>query len=220
VLFVSHNTIAIANLCKRAILLREGQQEFTGITLDAIQMYLMSPTVDIGHWKRSSEPSNTKGIYIEEIIVSNSRGEITSHIPSNESFGICITALVIGLHSESEIAIRFTNQSGIPVFSTGNQDSRGVYWDFQPGRYQYRVEIPANLLNPGKYSVLVAALTPGVERFDIVENEIIVMIEDFGSLSTIMRDGRQGVVNLRLTWEEMPLSDIPKTLLHEKIDCS
>jgi lipopolysaccharide transport system ATP-binding protein len=207
VLFISHQMMAIAALCNKTLLLSEGRREFMGPTADAIERYLASPSRDTGYWRRTAPMPDSHGIFLEEIAVTNSRGVLTSHIGSNEGFQITVLARAVGLHTGSQVNIRFTNHAGIPVFSTGSQDSRGYYADIHAGRYRYQVEIPANLLNPGRYRLLIATLKPEVKLHDKVEDEISVLIEDVGSLLTRMKDHRQGVINLCLPWTEELLPD-------------
>jgi lipopolysaccharide transport system ATP-binding protein len=205
VLFVSHQMNAITTLCNQTLLLKDGQIDIYGLTVNAITQYLTSSVITIGYWKREQEVPDIDGIYFEEISIINSNNIITGHIAAKEKFTVTINLKVIGYHQRSEVNIRFTNHSGIPIFSTGHQDARGEYLTMIPGRYRYQVDVPANLLNPGQYTLLVGALRPGVKIFDIVDNNLALVIEDIGSLTSMMNDGRKGVISICLKWNEIPL---------------
>jgi lipopolysaccharide transport system ATP-binding protein len=200
VLFVSHNMGAIKQLCTKGILLEGGRVRLVGTAEDAIRSYMMSSATCEGRWTRSSPLPREPGIYLRSIIVSDDAGETTGHVDSDSHCHVTIKAVATRAFADAEIAIRWTNEEGIPVFTTANTDTRGGFVPIEAGEHQFEVVVPANFLNPGRYRLTIAALIPRVRLMDAVE-DLAIQVDDVGSHATATRDGRLGVVTPVFEWQ-------------------
>jgi hypothetical protein len=103
----------------------------------------------------------------------------------------------------AEIAIRLTNQEGIPVLTTANCDAFDNFEPIERGDHVFVARFPALLLSSGTYSLLVAAVRPYRTLFDSVDGKVTLTIEEVGPQASVTRDGRLGVVNPRLRLETL-----------------
>ncbi len=203
VLFVSHNMSAIRMLCSTSILFSAGEMEILGSTENVIGKYLVRNLAHSGHWHRTKPIPSAAGIYFDEITILDHKGNITAKIDPIESFRIAVSARATEKIPSTQIAMRVTNQEGIPLFTTANSDFYKRFLTLSVGKYKYEIKMPARLLPPGLYSLTIAAMIPNQELFDVVENEVSFEINDVGSHVSQLRDGRLGVVAPILEWQQL-----------------
>ena len=202
-IFVSHNMGAVRSLCRGAIVLDRGLLLRVGPVTDVIAEYLSVGSQNSSTWTRAASISQTPGIYLTAINVFVADGETTDSVSTDESFEIEVIAWSNETYRDAEIAIRFTNQDGIPVLTTTNADTFDTYPTLTPGKHAFRARVPAHLLSPGTYYLLVAALIPQRVLFDSVENEVSIKVDATGPQAHAKKDYRLGVVNPILTWSHV-----------------
>ncbi len=202
ILFVSHNMGAIRRLCDQAILLEDGAVVMQGPAAAVIDRYLTSNLTYEGFWARQAPLPAAPGLYVQEIAVESPDGLVSGHVDPARPFTIRLGLSATTAVDDVQVAVRVTNQEGIPVFTTANSDARSATPPIARGAHTYRIGVPAHLLPPGAYSILVGVLIPQVRLIDVVENEIGFLVEDLGGHATALRDGRLGVVSPLLDWVE------------------
>ena len=200
VLFVSHNMPAVQRLCSRLVLLQAGTITRIGNPTDLITEYLGENHSLAASWTRPSAAGPATHPEILQISILNSKGAVTPQIYADESFAVRICLRAEKCYDSLQIAIRFTNQNEIPVFSTCNTDETRAFVPINAGLHEFVVKIPANFLAPGKYKLIVAAHVPQVAVLDVVEEKLSVSVSTIGSLSALLGDGRLGVIEPVLTW--------------------
>jgi len=203
IVFVSHNMGAIRNLCDTVMLLDNGMVHRRGSPDDIIKEYLTVNVPHRGYWRRTELKKDQAGIYFEEVVISDGLKSRSANIASSSPVGIKIRVFVSDLIRNTQIAVRITNQEGIPVFTTTNCDTSKTLSQLAAGYHTYYVQIPADFLLPGQYQVLIASMVPGDRLFDVVQDQLLFVIEDTGSHATIMHDGRIGVIAPLLEWKEI-----------------
>jgi lipopolysaccharide transport system ATP-binding protein len=204
VFFVSHQMGAIRNLSDRCLLLSEGTLIFEGIVEETIRKYLTTYSFYSGTWNRSIK-DNTGPLFFERIYITNSKGEITGSILSSEDFTINMR---IENNSQVEIRnlqvhIRMVNSEGTPIFTTSNNDVFGNANKIINGTNNLSVTIPGKFLQSGSYSFIAAIIVPRTKLYDIVDNQIPILIEDNSPKNSPIHDGRLGIVTPILSWFKM-----------------
>jgi lipopolysaccharide transport system ATP-binding protein len=202
VLFVSHNMAVMRQLCSNGILLDQGRVMKAGTVGEVVDTYLAAGMDHAGYWKRTKPVPETPGIYLQEVSILNQSGEPAGHLACTENFTIEIKARAIGDLNKSQVAFNLFNKEGILVLTSGNSDADHHYTVIKTGDHCYRVHLPANFLAPDNYFLRVLAHSPHVQLFDMVENMVSFCVEDVGSLRSIFRDERNGVVEPVLTWTD------------------
>ena len=148
VLFVSHNTGAVRQLCSKAVWLDCGYIKHCGQVEKAISYYLDMGTYN-GKLNKSLFIGSLKDkIYFYELTVNN--GEVNNIDPSQDIY------ILIKGESKSYIPNFRTSiaifKDGIRVMTT--HDTQEVLPLYQ-GEFKVEVKIPAFLLRPGDYSVAI-----------------------------------------------------------------
>ena len=200
VLFVSHNMGAIRTLCDVCLLLRNGKIELTGKPGKIIQTYLASNTGMSGHWARPVQNDASSSLVFKEVRILNGNGETADTMSSDQGFTVAINLTANCSLSGIQFALRFTNQEGVAVFTTTSTDWTGALANVEQGQYAIAVDIPGSFLAPGRYSLILAAVRPNENIYDIVEDDLAVEIEDMGNGRSFLNDGRLGVVTPVIEW--------------------
>ena len=199
VLFVSHNLSTIKALCSSGVLLRKGHLSFVGKTNELLEKYVSSDTASLGTWRRDA--ADIRDVPVKFSIVTLSHGGSTkSEFDFMEYIEIKVNAHISQKISKLQLAVRFTNQEGIPVFTTCSTDADRQYRQIEEGPVEYRIRVPGAFLSPGRYLLQIAAHTPRERLYDIIDNEIALIIHETGSLTEALRDDRQGIVNPKIEW--------------------
>jgi lipopolysaccharide transport system ATP-binding protein len=206
VVLVSHNMHAIASLTGKALLVDSGRLAGFGRTADIVRRYseLHSslPGGSAAEWTaRIQRP-------ISDLIITAARirladGSLSNLVSCAEPFSIEIDFEVRGPVS-AQIAYRLNSSEDYStVFTTAHSDEGGQRATrFMPGRYRAISTVPAPLLRPGVYHLLLAANNPNGEAFDLHESSLEFEVAATGSL--INHDGRLGTIIPTLPWRVVP----------------
>jgi lipopolysaccharide transport system ATP-binding protein len=210
VLFVSHSINAVRHLCQRAIYLKAGQV----ISDDKVEK-----TTDL--YMDSMQGPAEAAVSVKEMIVN---------LPSDPAFRFIDIQILqngqlikgkLGNGGTVDVNIEYEVLEpieGARVFfdicdSEGNIASRSFHDDdadkieiTQTGRYVSRVSIPANVLNPGKYSLVFDAGAFNVRTF--TPHGLQVPLDVFANgrkNRAYVNDVHRGSLGLLLPWETKKL---------------
>jgi lipopolysaccharide transport system ATP-binding protein len=89
------------------------------------------------------------------------------------------------------------------VFTSFDVDEPALYEKHStrpPGHYVSKCQIPADLLNEGRYILGVNASSFGVKRYFMDENALAFTIDPMGAPGMQWAEQRQGPVRPRLAW--------------------
>lgn len=181
VLFVSHQTGAVAGLCNRAMLLDQGQLVEIGSSRDVIARYLgqFSENLENGFERRPAEA--TKEIAIVRAQTLNESGEPAGLFTHTEAITLAIVCKVNSWVSGAEIRFVVRDFAGRTVFTTdtslaplGSDLSKGTY-------FEARARIPSHFLRPQKYVFTLATFVPDLVIIDLVPDALAMSVVDGGS---------------------------------------
>jgi len=198
VLFVSHNMNAVAKLTTSALYLDGGRVAAQGPTSVVIQQYLAADGRLDPVWARP-DPGNGSDLTITSVRVCNPDGRTAARFAADQ--GLCVEiGFTVRAEAHSQVSFRLnTNEDGTTVFSTALSDQDGERGTvFAPGRYTARCHVPAHLLVPGSYHLLVAANNLRGRQFDLIEQVLHFEVSEVGTLVT---DHRLGYVAPLLKWD-------------------
>lgn len=201
VLFVSHNMGAIRSLCTKGILLANGATENIGDVSNVISNYLAFVPQSNSEWiRKTARPSM---IYFNSIQILNSREQITSNIASGEDFSIRINITALEKVPDATVSIRFTNEEGLPIFTTSLHDYLENSDNIEKGESELKVYISSNILIPGKYNLTIACFISRIKLFDFLEDFLSITIEDFGIKNKDI--DRTGLVIPKYKWDKIKI---------------
>jgi len=197
VLFVSHNMVAVQTLCRRAILLSQGEIINDGPVAGVVADYLKeSQGTEIQ--RQWSEPETGPGndvIRIKRIEVLPENGDAGGVLSMQSPLRIETDYWVIKGGTRSHITYHLSNDQGITVLTTGSDAATR-----EPGLYRAVCKVPANLLNSGGY--FLKLLVVENENKATYEKESIAAFEvqDTAERTTAWVGREPGVVQVTLPW--------------------
>lgn len=163
VIFVSHNTTAIRNLCTSAVLLRQGSIECTGDVPTVLARYIGSDTAPetVREWPGEDMPGDA-AIRVQRVRVSQDIGQ-DGVMVGDEPICAEIDLICVSCIPEFDIAILITDAQGVEVIHTSWSVTRAER-SVGTGRWQVRYHIPRDTLKMGRYSVSFSGMVPGVSH--------------------------------------------------------
>ncbi len=202
ILFVSHNLLAIKQLCDKGLFFESGNLVVDGKLQDVVNYYMNSRSTNNALWKRNLPITESHGIFFEEVSVTNSQGKIAETIRGNEYFYINLSIKVLDFIERGTISIRIVNKEDLTVFTTSTSDLDRKWLSFEAGVYQYKIEIDSDFLYPGRYSLHMATFMPK-KLFDLIDNQICFEIDEIGNIVTEIGDNRIGFMSPILQWQKI-----------------
>jgi len=164
VLVVSHNLAAVANLCKRAILLRDGRLVADDIPERIIDQYLADMHSGDGQrtWADDESAPCSSQIRLRAVAVTGNGTDVpVSEVDIDQDILVVVEYRVLVADSMVSVQIQVKDESGNYVFWTANAPSMNTEpdpWFGKPhtvGVYRSECRIPANFLNDTRYFVSV-----------------------------------------------------------------
>lgn len=148
VLFVSHTMSVVQKLCKRSILLNQGEIVKEGETGQVVDFYLNNSDINA---VVEYEHSESKKVLIDKISILDNNYNPTSRIPVSSSFNIKVDYLFVDpMENLLFTVIFYADNEGIFLYSS-ESDKKDSFNSYSPGRYTTMIKIPAFLFNVGNY---------------------------------------------------------------------
>jgi len=213
IVFVSHNLVAVQNLCDRLVWLDHGRVVAEGKPEELIPKYLKAHTETSVErtWAADVAPGNDE-LNLPRIAVRAAGDERTESINVH-------TPLVVEVDFDNTLAaarvhvtLNLVNEHGLMAFETASIfDPRLPYEALAPGRYRSTCTIPGDLLNAGGYSVRVVIVRNMREVVVHLSEAIGFEVGDSGTYRGGWMGPIQGVLRPKLDWSlrALPASDSP-----------
>ena len=206
ILFVSHNMGAVEQLCKKVIILKNGEIVFNGPTKTGVEKYLNS---GIGLKKEQ--------IWNKENAIGDNVAKILKIYTHNEDHHLCDTFDItkkIGITVEYEVledggyfthGLNLFNENGINVFNSHDVVSVLRSSQRKKGIYVATAWIPENLLAEGIFTAGIALFNPSHSSIHAhVHNALTFKVVDYirgDSARGNYTGGFPGIVRPILNWE-------------------
>lgn len=202
VLFVSHNIPSILRLCSTAILLDKGCLIKYNSAPDVTNYYLNANQYVDGfvNWSEDSAPGDDEVKLLGVKMVDDS-GKSKSIIEITGKHFLRIKYLVSKPGLKFRCSVKFFTQ-GVAAFVTMEPFEQA---HDRPGIYESYVEIPANLLTEGEYSLSMSIFSSSdsKKRYVLVKNVFSFQVVDYMNAESSRGDYAQdfpGVVRPYLKW--------------------
>lgn len=113
VIFVSHNLRAVADLCRRSLLMQSGQLIGDGPTSEIISKYMDQ--------RKVSKPADTgKDIVVDDVVVSNDTG-VRSDFSAGDRVYVDVTVRAIGPVDNVAVVLHLKDDANYEVFNTSSE---------------------------------------------------------------------------------------------------
>ncbi len=202
VLFVSHNLVAINQLCNRCLLLDRGRLLLEGPTDSVVAKY-----VQVNEMVRLAEkdyppPAPGKPAGIRRVAVTDLQGNVAQQVEMAKEFVVHVhyqlVERIVGLTVGVQLIAEEGNQTVISL--TDAELNLALLEERLPGMYRASVKIPASLLNSGPYQVRIGVSTR-YAIFDVSEELSINVFDNVGIVQPLGWERKNAMLSLQLPWE-------------------
>jgi lipopolysaccharide transport system ATP-binding protein len=209
VLFVSHDMLAIARLCKRVLYLDQGAVVMDGDSHSVTAAYLMSGKDGAAtrEWPDSHAPGG-EVVRLRSVRVRDHHGRAAASFPISHPLSLEMEYDVLRSGYRLLPNFHLCGQEGVLAFITFDLDPD---WQDRPrpsGRYTSSVEIPGHFLNEGLYSVHAGLETTNPFLPQFYEKDVVAFQigDDMtpGAARGLYSRSIPGVVRPRLAWKTHP----------------
>jgi lipopolysaccharide transport system ATP-binding protein len=204
VLFVSHNMVAIQNLCQEAILLQDGRIAAQGPSQDVVSAYLSSvrqaQTERI--WEdRQTAPGNDR-VRIRRVTIRPAGGDPTDAISMETPLAVEVEYWNLIPDAELHICLHFLTEHHVVAFtSASNEDHpKGETHRVPEGLIRSVCRVPGGLLNEGTYRIHLLALRDTSKITYRMDEALTFEVLDRGTRPGTWYGREPGTVRPRLDW--------------------
>ncbi|MDO8873971.1 MAG: ABC transporter ATP-binding protein [Methanoregula sp.] len=201
VVFVSHQMGSIAQLCKSAILLKEGRIIRKGLASDIIIQYINDMVGNSQGFKVAL--SGNKDIAIMKAEAINEDGNPVSLFTHTQPITIAITCRINKWIRGAEIRI-FVRDSRRNVFTTDTEIV--IDTNCKPEMVVAKAVIPGNFLRPEIYFLTLVTYIPNQLTIDLIQDALSIKIIDGGSKYAASEGVDYGCVFVDCAWTIEPAS--------------
>jgi lipopolysaccharide transport system ATP-binding protein len=204
VVFVSHNTTAIARLCTRALLLDHGKLISQGAVPDVMATYLLGDSTFAGDRSWAANAPGDATARLLRLRVRDASNQTRSAVTTAEPFAIDLEFQLSPTDSALFPSITINNEWGTAVLWSTDSTLASHGQPRPPGFYRASVQVPADLLAEGAMTITAAmtSLTPRHDHFLAPDAVRFLVTEGPDTTSTrgIYTGYINAVVRPKLNW--------------------
>lgn len=215
ILIVSHNLSAVANLCRRAVLMQNGKIVADGAPESIIEQYLSDSKSGGGQrrWGDDESAPSSSEVRLQAVIVrGNGIDAPTGEVDIDREIVVAVDYKVLSNDAKVSVQIQVKDETGAYVFWSANAPSMSVSpdpWFGKPhplGMYRSECRIPANFLNDTRYFISVL-IGPEVGVTSLRQESVLsFLVHDTGVMRQEYTGSWHGpVIRPRLDWKTQSL---------------
>lgn len=218
VLLVSHNLASVANLCTRAVYLRDGKLVMDGRPDSVIEEYLKSSVGTSGEkrWERSDAPQSSR-LLLRSVAIRSGTGAPDAASEVDIDRPICISVEFEVLQEDAMVAVslRLRDESAVNILWTANAPSMCQRPDplfgkpLPKGIYRSVCTLPSNFLNDNRYFISLAlGEKPGDTEIEL-DSVLSFVVHDTGAMRKEYAGSWAGpMIRPRLDWNSQTLDPV------------
>ena len=158
VLFISHNTNAIEQLCNRCLLIEKSNLVIDSYDVKkVIEKYLFDNNIEkiSSEWISNSDAYKNQWINPMRIYVSSENGlKLDMPISNNNDIWLNFAIEINEFEPALQIGYALYDEEHHLIYCSNYTDIEEKYWpNLKKGKYNFKTKIPKRLLNEGKYMV-------------------------------------------------------------------
>lgn len=182
VLFVSHNLVAVQNLCKRVIWLNEGKILEHGPTHAIVNNYLAAASSSVAMERVWNDPATAPGnekVRIRSVRVRATDDSASDVITVQTPFVLEFEYWNLEPDARLNLSLHLYNQQGITVLNTVPMNEPEWHGRaFPVGLFRSACHIPGNLLNDGLHRVLLLVVKDQGTVIFTLNDALVFSIQD------------------------------------------
>jgi lipopolysaccharide transport system ATP-binding protein len=206
VVFVSHNTSAVARLCSRAILLDHGKLICEGLVPDVMASYLLGDATFAGErcWDSPLDAPGDDVARLLRVRVRDEFGQMQPTITVGESFDVDMEFEVLADGVTLFPSVTISNEWGTAVLWSTDSGTASHGRPRRAGFYRASVRIPRDLLAEGTMTVTaaMASLAPRKDHFCATDAVRFLVIDgvDGSTARGVYTDYINAAIRPKLDW--------------------
>jgi lipopolysaccharide transport system ATP-binding protein len=205
VLFVSHNMSAILRLTEETIVLENGRMVYRAPTPEAVDYYMSAGFAQSGEraWREDEIPADSAPFCPIALRISDPHGRIVDTLRSTEPIEVEVEYHLDAPITGLRVGIYLLTMRGEFVFNSFDTDAPGQFDRFgvrPAGHYKSRCQIPANLLNEGRFILGMNASSFRIKRYFQDEHALAFNIDGTGAPGKHWLEPRLGPLRPALDW--------------------
>jgi lipopolysaccharide transport system ATP-binding protein len=205
ILFVSHNMLAIRDICKRCLLIHEGRIDADGEVDKVVERYLcrgmseMQSTIDTTNWDRPEEFGTDLRVTRVRFHSRNGQARVLSGDP------LVLEMEVVVRETVEEVAYGFSVYSpdGVRLFHCHNTNEGRPYPRLEPGKYRLKGVVERVPLPPGRYRLDIG-IRSNKKGLDLLRDLMLFEVEEARVVSPWFQ-GPEAYFRQPSRWEEPKL---------------
>jgi lipopolysaccharide transport system ATP-binding protein len=205
ILFVSHNMVAIQNLCERSLWLQEGQIMKEGSTSEVVSDYLAKSfqVVTERVWENGETAPGNEKVRIHRVSIKPSNGTPHDLITMETPLSVEIEYSNLIPNSILHLSLHVYNEQQLIAFTTisNDMDIDSSNQLLPAGRFLSQCHIPGNFLNEGTHQILLLVLRNTSKIIYRLENALTFEVLDTSKRPGTWYGREPGVVRPKLVWE-------------------
>ena len=214
VLFVSHNMSAILRLTEETLVIDKGNLLLRAPTTEAVDYYLSRGLTQEGQHIWQPDEINQKSHFTPVAIrILDRNGYILETVRSTEKFSIEIEYILQKPIKGLRVGIYLITSHGEFVFTSFDTDDTEKFETHairKAGLYHSRVDIPANILNGGRYILGINASSYRIKTYFHDERALAFNVDHSGAPGTQRPESRLGPIRPALGWEIKKIKNVDK----------
>jgi len=205
VLFVSHNMVAVQNLCPRSLWLRDGHIAEEGPTESVVSKYLSSVRVSQTErsWDSPEAAPGNERVRIRRISISPATGDPQAPITMATPLRVEVEYWNMLPGSTLHVCLHFMTEQQVVAFTSASNEGEaaGGHAPGADGLLRSVCFVPGNLLNEGTYRIHLLALRDTSKITFRLDEALTFDVLDIGSRPGTWYGREPGAVRPRLAWE-------------------
>jgi len=212
VLFVSHNMVAVQNLCKRSIWLDQGEKREEGESSEVISKYLSFAAEDMTRrvWPNEEDAPGNDKVRVHALSISPMNGESGDQITMEKPVVIKVKLWNQIPEARMLVGCRFhTERQEIAFTTISNESQDGFDGEvLERGLHRWICHIPGNLLNEGGYRITLFVYQDRGMVIYRMDDALTFNVVNVGKRPGYRYSREPGVVRPLFKWKSDFLHDI------------
>jgi lipopolysaccharide transport system ATP-binding protein len=201
VLFVSHNMVAVQQLCQRGLMLHQGKLMFSGTAADTIRSYIDHvKTLTLTEVGKRKDRTGSQWLKFTKVVIYDSEGNEINQVMSGQD-------IFVRLYYESEkemqnasvfVSFNLRDNQGVLLTNMNSVDSGFSRLDIYRRGY-FECQWPKFNLRFGDYDCNLFCRVNG-EIVDWMQSAFVINVEDGNFFQTGKLVGAQGDILIHHSW--------------------
>lgn len=211
VIFVSHNMVAVRNLCKRAVMLEAGHVAADGDVNGVVAKYLggdAHENLPERVWVTPAAAPGCRSMRLHRVAVHDKTGAVNADIGIEDPFTVAVEYWVTRPWIRCGATVMVWTDDGQLVFMSFSNTDAEWHTKMRPeGLYRSVCHIPANFLNSGRHGISVQLWKENYDPSTREDEVVHFHVNDTGGVRGDFMGKFLGAVRPDLKWETEVISE-------------